>query len=272
MKSKLFQVEYYDTYYYAHLLDIHLEPDYEYADTVDNFFIFKVEPHKFLAAFQKFSTLHQFLEYFIKEEIYDEVSWGFSPERPRRLMIENALKHFGLEYVSFEGWLNSKGYIRKQVSDGLMHEYLCYLYDRGPLRKLLDILIEEIFFVMFMNRYFLSKFNERAASYISEIKVKDLPRNEKHLLKSDGILHRRRIPVWARRAIFYRDRGLCGFCQKDISGLLGVHSEKHYDHIVPLARGGMNDITNLQLLCGECNLGKRHRNTDVSNYYERWYR
>lgn len=269
MKGKLFQIEYYDTYYFAHLLDINLEPDYEYSYAVDDFFL-EIEPHRFLAAFQKFSALHQFIHFFIKREIFD--NWSYSEFDSNRLHILNALEYFGIEHVSFEDWLSSKGQIGKEVSNELVLEYHHFLHETGSLQTLLDILTEEVFFVLFMNRYFLSKFNYRAASFVNEIKVGELFDEYKHLLKSDGVLDRRRIPAWARRAIYYRDRGMCGFCRKDISGLLGIHSEKHYDHIVPLAKSGMNDITNLQLLCGECNLRKKHRNTDVSNYYERWYR
>lgn len=37
---------------------------------------------------------------------------------------------------------------------------------------------------------------------------------------------------------------------------LGKIVHPHVDHIVPVARGGRSDISNLQLLCRKCNLGK----------------
>ena len=43
----------------------------------------------------------------------------------------------------------------------------------------------------------------------------------------------------------------CGYCRCDLR-----KTEKNIDHIVPLARGGSNDRTNLQYLCAFCNKSK----------------
>ncbi|AZI45180.1 HNH endonuclease (plasmid) [Deinococcus psychrotolerans] len=51
-----------------------------------------------------------------------------------------------------------------------------------------------------------------------------------------------------RAAVRHRDpRCLC--CQREDSGL-------QIDHIQPFYLGGMHDIENLQLLCGDCNRTK----------------
>src|SRR5690606_21765480 len=57
------------------------------------------------------------------------------------------------------------------------------------------------------------------------------------------------IPMWIRRAIFHRDKGECRTCKRSLAAIINQLDTEHYDHIVPLARFGANDVTNLQLLC-----------------------
>jgi 5-methylcytosine-specific restriction endonuclease McrA len=68
-----------------------------------------------------------------------------------------------------------------------------------------------------------------------------------------GRLKRKPPPPWARRAVFFREHGRCAACCRDLTGLLDALSASHFDHIVPLAHGGLNDVSNLQLLCQRCN-------------------
>lgn len=42
--------------------------------------------------------------------------------------------------------------------------------------------------------------------------------------------------------------------------------------LVPLAAGGLNDVSKIRLLCSECNSKKRAGTPVTSNHYEAWYR
>jgi len=61
-----------------------------------------------------------------------------------------------------------------------------------------------------------------------------------------------------KRAVLFRDKGCCVFCKRDLTGLYSIleDKEKHFDHIVPLNEGGLNDVCNIQLSCPDCNLAK----------------
>jgi hypothetical protein len=245
------------------------------AYIIDQFFD-GLEHSQFLAGFQKYSALHQFIEFEVEtitlESIDDVVEDALVNYEDYELWINEALRYFKIEHISFEEWLDVKGVELENISEKLIKEYHDHLYDIGPYQELLARLTEEIFFLLFINRDFLRRFHQRVSCYVTSFKVNELFNNGKDLFLKDGVVRRDSIPVWARRAIFYRDRGLCGYCHKDISGLVSIHSDKHYDHIVPLANGGINDVTNLQLLCEGCNLRKKHMSTKASKYYERWYR
>ena len=71
---------------------------------------------------------------------------------------------------------------------------------------------------------------------------------------------------------YFRDHGCCVFCGKDLSGTIHVTESReiHYDHIIPLTNHGINDISNLQLSCQECNLKKRDESM-TSVKYQQWY-
>lgn len=64
---------------------------------------------------------------------------------------------------------------------------------------------------------------------------------------------------------------MCADCSCDLSGVVSVSNEDHFDHIIPLAQGGINDVTNLQLLCKSCNLKEGSKLIPVSSKYEAWY-
>ena len=51
------------------------------------------------------------------------------------------------------------------------------------------------------------------------------------------------IPPAVRKYVFERDRYLCQSC-----GKTSLQTNLAVDHIIPLARGGQNDISNLQTL------------------------
>lgn len=59
------------------------------------------------------------------------------------------------------------------------------------------------------------------------------------------------IPLAVRQYVFQRDKYQCQSC-----GKTGLETDLSIDHIIPLARGGQNDISNLHTLCCTCNQSK----------------
>ena len=59
---------------------------------------------------------------------------------------------------------------------------------------------------------------------------------------------RRSIPQDVKIAVSVRDGGRCRQC--------GSPHQLHFDHVIPVSRGGANTAANIQLLCGSCNRAK----------------
>jgi hypothetical protein len=63
---------------------------------------------------------------------------------------------------------------------------------------------------------------------------------------------RRLIPTSVKLEVWHRDGGKCVIC--------GASDELHFDHIVPVSKGGTSLVAdNIQLLCARHNLEKRDR-------------
>ena len=60
-----------------------------------------------------------------------------------------------------------------------------------------------------------------------------------------------KIPPEVRQFVLNRDKFQCCSC--------GSRENLEVDHIIPLAKGGANDLSNLQTLCSVCNRRKSDR-------------
>jgi len=68
------------------------------------------------------------------------------------------------------------------------------------------------------------------------------------IVASDDKEARRRIPRDVRQRVWQKYGGRCAECNAD--------TYLEFDHIIPVAKGGGNSDTNVQLLCRNCNLTK----------------
>jgi HNH endonuclease len=59
---------------------------------------------------------------------------------------------------------------------------------------------------------------------------------------------RKPIPEHVRHEVWRRDEGKCVDC--------GSRDRLHFDHIVPVSKGGSNTVRNIELRCESCNLRK----------------
>ena len=59
------------------------------------------------------------------------------------------------------------------------------------------------------------------------------------------------LPPKLRTAVFKRDKFVCQYC-----GACGPDVELEVDHIIPVSRGGTDDMKNLKTACFNCNRGK----------------
>jgi hypothetical protein len=62
---------------------------------------------------------------------------------------------------------------------------------------------------------------------------------------------RDQIPEDVKLVVWARDGGACVRC--------GAKQDLHFDHIIPVSRGGGNSQENIQILCKSCNLQKSDR-------------
>lgn len=288
MHRPVINARFYETYHFASAIKNIVDDPSEYLRSLNDFYGDE-SVLRFSEPFPRFSAFHAFLEFVLDELITDTTEtfflekWKEHADRFKNipvlmkdlatpiLPIERALDHHSIEFHSFAEWLSERNICFNDADNDLVYDYLNELRLSESYEELLFQSVREAFFLLFSNRSILLMFNEMIARSMSEIPFDELPQDYAKNFEKSGVLKRVYMPDWVRRAVFFRDRGMCVSCKSDLSGLLNVWCEHHFDHIVPLASGGLNDVTNVQLLCATCNLKKGSNTAFTSISYEDWY-
>lgn len=137
--------------------------------------------------------------------------------------------------------------------------------NKRKFELLAEKLCDDVFYILFSNRKLLQQFNIIISGDFEKFKF------SKNELTINGKIKRTNIPKWVKKAVYHRDKGRCVICTTDLSGVINKLETKNFDHIVPLDLFGVNDPTNIQLLCKKCNAEKLNRNTNSSSFYEHWF-
>lgn len=58
---------------------------------------------------------------------------------------------------------------------------------------------------------------------------------------------------WNRKVLLNKYNGICAHCGEQVNLIHDHPKSATIDHVVPLSRGGLDVISNMQLLCYECN-------------------
>lgn len=140
-----------------------------------------------------------------------------------------------------------------------------YKSNKRKFEQLADKLCDDVFYILFSNRILLQQFNIVLSENFEKFEFL------KSELRENGRIRRVTTPKWVKKSVYHRDKGRCVICTSDLSGVINKLEPQNFDHIVPLDLFGVNDPTNIQLLCKRCNSEKRNRNTNSSSFYEHWF-
>lgn len=267
-----FNARFYETYYFCNIINNVLNDTFSYAVELNDFHgdgkVFGL-----IDKFPKQSVFHHFIT-FIVEAVYYENSdhidfENFDCEKGGHIPIESAFKHHNIDYQPFKDYLKEYVDLNDVHVEDAYNEWLMF---SQSYENLVAQTVEEVFYLLFLNRELLLKFNQMMADSLEmQLGYASEHVHLKELLTGKYKNRRCNIPKWAQRAVYFRDRGSCVICKKDLSGVSNLDNHENYDHMIALANYGFNDVTNLQLLCKECNQSKKARAGITSISYQQWY-
>jgi len=287
MIDGLRQTNFVGAYHFSDIISNVLSDPLEYMAGGLEAFCDGQEVYSFLPPFPRKSALHRFAAFMIDALFWEADVDGYEPpdkakiesqrmmaklsrETTGELWVERAFRAHGIVFDPFTDWSRQQ----EELSADAAYYWFQELRMSEEYERLIDHLTRDVFSILFANRTVLRDLNLLIAQDLLDADPPEPDYVEVdygRFLTTRGRARRTSIPAWAKRAVFYRDRGRCCFCHRDLGGLLSPLAELAYDHIVPLAEGGINDVTNLQLLCGPCNRSKAAKHDLASNFYGVWY-
>ncbi len=210
-----------------------------------------------LVCLTKYSRI-TLLHYYIFANICAYERRRFRKDVSEFFQIEAAmqlLRTYEIEFVPYK-------YDEDSDSDEDMFDW--FESNENAFLLLWEQVADEVFQLLLRNRWFLLQFNKGLAEFLGSGAVQLPPK----IFEKTGYIKRESyFPTWLRKGIFHRDQGICALCQQDLTSLFHRGAHLHFDHIVPLAAGGVNDPSNLQLLCAGCNLSKSGNRSITSKKY-----
>ena len=127
----------------------------------------------------------------------------------------------------------------------------------------LNSIVDSAFAQLWVRKGFLFDFNMLCAKRISQLSQSDYP-----VLSQDGRLPRATyFPKWLKDLLIMREDGCCYYCLKPIVIASLINKTHDVDHVVPIAKGGSNDPTNLAIACSVCNNQKKANIIQVSDTF-----
>lgn len=243
-ESDYFKARGFSVYYVANAVFNIVSSPMLYARGIEDI-LGDMRAENLMKPFQRYSNLHSFIHDIALDVVTDEIDSD----------IEEAVlirRFFEIFDVTFDD---------NALADE--ESFWTFANESERFYTAIDELSDEVFHILFADLIFLQRFNALCAGYIEQSGFGADYRT------SAGTLRRVNIPVWARRAVFHRDRGECRSCKRSLAAIINRLETERYDHIMPLARFGPNDVTNLQLLCEPCNSAKSSRREAVSSLYPR---
>jgi hypothetical protein len=117
-----------------------------------------------------------------------------------------------------------------------------------PIIKDMDVYPSEICFKTYFNRFGSWK---KAIEEFVKYKNKGILLQEKNIYSNNK---RKSLNNSLRYIVMKRDNFKCCLCGK--SPATNVLTILEVDHILPVVKGGLNNLDNLQTICKSCNIGK----------------
>lgn len=205
---------------------------------------------------KKWTLLHDYIDYIVRDDLnfyFRGGGWGYEDVNP----IFSMLDAHNIEYLNLEQYIEEQfrddetGETIEVTEEHIAehkYDYALHYLEEIVLNSLPSMIVPEVFTLLFSDREAMKAFN----------------------LKVAGTLRARTPrctywPKWLERALFCREKGLCAICKTYLTSLHHVNGRLAIDHIVPIALNGVNDPTNLQILCEGCNGKKSGKEVVTSN-------